>query len=291
MHKQTFSEKMFERTNTLLLVLIGIVSIFPLYYVFCVSFTDPAVYLKGGLILYPQGFTLENYRYLLSTPLFPRSMGISVYLAVIGTAMSLMVTSALAYALSRKRMLGRKSILLLILFTTLFQPGLIPNYLLIKDLGLINSLWALILPALSSGWNVFLIKSFFDSIPSSLEEAAVIDGCNDVHVWWRIILPLSLPALATFGLFFAIGYWNVFFNAVLYINDFQKWPLQLVLRQMLIDSSTSAGGGNILEEGQIINPQSIKMAAVLIATIPILMVYPFLQKHFTKGVLVGSIKE
>ncbi|MFC5652864.1 carbohydrate ABC transporter permease [Paenibacillus solisilvae] len=291
MIKETFTDKLFDRVNILLLILLSLAMVFPLYYVLSVSLTDPKEYLKGGLILYPHKFTLENYKYLLSTPLFIRSMGVSTFLAVVGTALGLIVTSALAYTLSRKRLLGRKAILLLILVTILFHPGIIPNYLLIRDMGLMNSLWALILPALSSGWNVFLMKSFFDSIPESLEEAAVIDGCNDVNVWWRIILPLSLPALATFGLFFAVAHWNVFFNAVLYINDFQKWPLQLVLRQMLIESNTSAGGGNMLEQGQIINPQSIKMAAVIIATIPIMMVYPFLQKHFTKGVMVGSVKE
>lgn len=291
MIKETFAEKIYSRLNVLLLLLLSLVMVFPLYYVLSVSFTDPREYLKGGIIWYPRGFTLENYRYLFSTPLFIRSIGVSTFLAVAGTVLGLIVTSALAYTLSRKRLLGRKTILMVILITILFHPGIIPNYLLIRDLNLMNSLWALILPALSSGWNVFLMKSFFDSIPASLEEAAVIDGCNDLHVWWRIILPLSLPALATFGLFFAVAHWNVFFNAVLYINDFRKWPLQLVLRQMLIDSNTSAGGGNVLQEGQIINPQSIKMAAVIIATVPIMMVYPFLQKHFTKGVMVGSVKE
>ncbi|MBW7453103.1 carbohydrate ABC transporter permease [Paenibacillus sepulcri] len=291
MIKETFAEKIYSRLNVLLLLLLSLVMVFPLYYVLSVSFTDPREYLKGGIIWYPRGFTLENYRYLFSTPLFIRSIGVSTFLAVAGTVLGLIVTSALAYTLSRKRLLGRKTILMVILITILFHPGIIPNYLLIRDLNLMNSLWALILPALSSGWNVFLMKSFFDSIPASLEEAAVIDGCNDLQVWWRIILPLSLPALATFGLFFAVAHWNVFFNAVLYINDFRKWPLQLVLRQMLIDSNTSAGGGNVLQEGQIINPQSIKMAAVIIATVPIMMVYPFLQKHFTKGVMVGSVKE
>ncbi|MCQ6558869.1 carbohydrate ABC transporter permease [Paenibacillus mendelii] len=291
MIKDSIPEKIFGRVNVLLLILLSLVMVFPLYYVFSISLTDPREYLKGGIILYPRGLTWDNYEYLFSTPLFIRSIGISAFLAIVGTTLGLIVTSSLAYTLSRKRLLGRKIILLLILITILFHPGIIPNYLLIRELGLMNSLWSLILPALSSGWNVFLMKSFFDSIPASLEEAAVIDGCNDMHVWWRIILPLSLPALATFGLFFAVAYWNVFFNAVLYINDFKKWPLQLVLRQMLIDSNTSAGGGNILEEGQMVNPQSIKMAAVIIATIPIMMVYPFLQKHFAKGVMVGSVKE
>ncbi|MDF2669385.1 MAG: transporter permease [Paenibacillus sp.] len=285
------SDKWVERSNSFILALLAVVMIFPLYYVFAVSFTDPKIYHDSGLVLYPKGFTLENYKYLLSTPLFPRSIGITLYVAILGTVLGLAVTSALAYALSRKRFMGRKLLLLLILFTILFSPGIIPHYLLIRDLGLINSLWALILPAVSNGWNVFLMKSFFDSISDSLEEAAVIDGCNDLQVWWRIILPLSLPALATFGLFFAVQYWNVFFNAVLYINDFHKWPLQLVLRQMLIESSTTAGGGEGLAEGQYVNPQSIKMAAVLIASLPIMMVYPFLQKHFAKGVMVGSVKE
>lgn len=288
--KASLSERTFDRLNAALLLAVAAATLFPLYYVFSVSFTSPAEYLKGGIILYPKGFTLENYTYLFSTPLFPRALGVSAYLAVVGTVSGLAVTAALAYALSRRRMLGRKTMLVLILFTTLFQPGMIPNYLLIRELHLMNSLWALILPMLSSGWNIFLMKSFYDHIPDSLEEAAVMDGCNDIQTWYRIILPLSLPALATFGLFFAVAYWNVFFNAVLFINDFTKWPLQVVLRQMLIDSNTSAGGGMALEEGQLRNPQSLKMAAVMIATVPIMVVYPFLQKHFAKGVMVGAVK-
>ncbi|MBO9610271.1 MAG: carbohydrate ABC transporter permease [Paenibacillaceae bacterium] len=288
--KVSFSGRMFDRLNAALLLALAAATLFPVYYVLSVSFTSPAEYLKGGLLLYPKGFTLEHYRYLFSTPLFPRALGVSAYLAVVGTALGLAVTAALAYALSRKRMLGRKTILVLILFTTLFQPGIIPNYLLIRELHLMNSMWALILPMISSGWNVFLMKSFYDHIPDSLEEAAVMDGCNDIQIWYRIILPLSLPALATFGLFFAVAYWNLFFNAVLYMNDYTKWPLQVVLRQMLIDSNTAAGGGMALEGDHLRNPQSLKMAAVMIATVPIMLVYPFLQKHFAKGVMVGSVK-
>ncbi|THF72826.1 carbohydrate ABC transporter permease [Cohnella fermenti] len=280
----------FDLINTALLLLIAVLTLFPLYYVLCVSFTSSEQYLKGGLLLFPRDFTVEHYQYLFSTPMFPRAIRVSAFLAVFGTALGLAVTAALAYALSRKRLLGRKTLLILILFTTLFQPGMIPNYLLVRELGLINSTWSLILPMVSSGWNIFLMKSFYDSIPESLEEAAVIDGSNDLHIWWRIVLPLSLPALATFGLFFAVAYWNVFFNAILYINDFTKWPLQVVLRQILIDSNTSAGGGAMQEAGQVVSPQSRKMAAVIIATVPIMLVYPFLQRHFAKGVMVGSVK-
>lgn len=217
---------------------------------------------------------------------------VSGFLATVGTACSLIVTAALAYTLSRKRMLARRLIMLLVLFTTLFNPGLIPPYLLVRDLHLINSLWSLIIPVLTSGWYILLMKGFFDSIPDSLEEAALIDGCNDIGVWFKIILPLSLPAMAAFGLFYAVGYWNTFFSAVLYMSDASKWPLQVLLQNMLIDSSTAAGGAAAQEmmNEQTIPPETLKMAAVVIATVPILLVYPFLQKHFAKGVMVGSVK-
>ncbi len=165
-------------------------------------------------------------------------------------------------------------------------------FLLVRQLDLINSLWSLILPALTSGWYVLLMKGFFDSIPPSLEEAATIDGCNDINIWYRIILPLSLPAMAAFGLFYAVAYWNTFFTALLYINDFEKWPLQVLLQNLLIDSSTAAGGEvaqQISAERQVPS-ETLKMAAVVIGTVPILLVYPFLQKHFAKGAMVGSVK-
>lgn len=281
------SDKIFDTFNYFILTIIALVTMFPIYYVLCVSLTSQAEYLKGGLILFPRGITLENYIYMLSGSLFPRAAGVSAYLATFGTALSLIVTSMLAYTLSRKRMMGRQTLVILILFTTLFNPGMIPPYLLIRNLGLIDSLWALILPALSSGWNVFLMKSFFENIPESLEEAAIIDGCSDFQVWIRIILPLSLPAMATFGLFFAVAYWNIFFSALLYINNSKLWPLQMVLRQMLVDSSTNTSAS---AENVVINPEVFKMSAVIITIVPIMMVYPFLQKHFAKGVMLGSVK-
>jgi putative aldouronate transport system permease protein len=204
----------------------------------------------------------------------------------------LVVTAAGAYALSRKRLLGRRIILLLILLTTLFNPGIIPPYLLVKDLGLMNSIWSLILPVLTSGWYMVLMKGFYDSIPEELEESGKMDGCNDISVWIRIILPLSLPSLAAFGLFYAVAYWNTFFTAILYINNSNLRPLQVVLQMLLIDSSSS-GSGDVVNQlpGDIKIPtETLKMAAVVIATVPILMVYPFLQKHFAKGVMVGSVK-
>lgn len=180
---------------------------------FVVSFTEPSEYIKGGVILFPSQWSLASYKYLLSTNAFLRAIGNSAFLSIVGTALSLIITSGLSYAVSRRRLQGRRIFfLLLILLTTLFNPGIIPPYILVRDLHLINSIWSLILPVLTSGWYVLLMKGFFfDSIPSSLEDAARIDGCNDLSVWYRIILPLSLPSLAAFGLFYAVAYWNTFF--------------------------------------------------------------------------------
>lgn len=291
--KRSIGGRLFDTANITVLALVGIVTLFPLYYVVAVSFTDPAEYIrKQGYILFPQNWTLDSYRYLLSTSAFRNATMISAFLATVGTALSLVITAAFSYGLSRKRLQGRRIMMLLVLITILFSPGLIPPYLLVRDLGLINSIWSLILPVLTSGWYVILMKSFFDSIPAELEESAVIDGSTDIGVFFRIVLPLSLPALAAFGLFYAVAYWNTFFNAVLYINDNMKWPLQLVLRNMLIDSSTQAGGSAAAEmmAEQNIPAETLKMAAVVIATFPILCVYPFLQKHFAKGVMLGSVK-
>lgn len=290
--RKSKEDLLFPIFNYFLLSLISLITIFPLYYVFVVSFTDPSEYVKGGMQFFPSKWTLVSYKYLLSTPAFMNATFVSGFLATVGTACSLIVTAALAYTLSRKRMLARRLIMLLVLFTTLFNPGLIPPYLLVRDLHLINSLWSLIIPVLTSGWYILLMKGFFDSIPDSLEEAALIDGCNDIGVWFKIILPLSLPAMAAFGLFYAVGYWNTFFSAVLYMSDASKWPLQVLLQNMLIDSSTAAGGAAAQEmmNEQTIPPETLKMAAVVIATVPILLVYPFLQKHFAKGVMVGSVK-
>lgn len=284
---RNFSDKLFDAVNSFLLIIVGLITLFPIYYVVSVSFTSQKESLKGGLILFPKDFTFENYHYILSMPSFYKATGISAFLAIAGTFLSLVVTSMLAYAISRKNMAGRKAILLMVLFTMLFNPGMIPPYMLVRSLGLIDSIWALILPALSSGWNVFLLKSFFESIPESLEEAAIIDGCSQFGVWWKIILPLSLPAMATFGLFFAVAYWNTFFSALLYINDSNKWPLQLVLRAMFVNNSAN----DTYVSGIVVyNPEVLKMAAVIVTILPIIMVYPFLQKHFAKGVMVGSVK-
>jgi len=291
--KKSVGSRLFDTVNVIVLGFVGLVTLFPVYYVFVVSFTDPHEYLqKNGFVLFPQTWNISAYRYLMSTSAFLNATAVSAFLATAGTGLSLLFTAAMGFGLSRKRLRGRRMIMMMVLLTILFNPGIIPNYLVVRELGLINSVWSLIIPVLISGWNLILMKSFFDNIPAELEESALIDGCNDLGTFFRIIMPLSAAALAAFGLFYAVGYWNTFFHAVLYINDFSKAPLQIVLRNMLINSDTSTGGATAVEmiSEQQIPTQTIKMAAVVIATLPILFVYPFLQKHFAKGVMLGSVK-
>jgi putative aldouronate transport system permease protein len=286
--KTSLGDRIFSILNITLLALVAVVTFFPIYYVFVVSFTDPVEYLQKSFILFPEKWSLASYQYLLSTKAFAHSIGVSGYLTLVGTLCSLVVTAALSYALSRKRLRGRNLILLLILLTILFSPGIIPNYMVVRQLGLINSLWSLIIPALASGWNVILMKGFFDSVPVELEESASIDGCNDLTIWFRIILPLSLPSLAAFGLFYAVGYWNQFFNALIYINDASKWPIQVMLQNILLNANKAELSTDLTATAP--PSETLKMAAVIIATVPILAVYPFLQKHFAKGAMVGSVK-
>ncbi|MCU6796917.1 carbohydrate ABC transporter permease [Paenibacillus sp. WQ 127069] len=279
----------FQTLNISLLGLLGLVTVFPFYYVLIVSLTDPTEYMLDKWTLFPNHWSLASYEYLLSTKAFLRSMGNSTFLATVGTACSLLLTSSLAYALSRHRMSGRRIVLMMVLLTILFSPGIIPHYILVRQIGLIGSLWSLIIPALASGWNVLLMKGFFASIPAELDESASIDGSNDIQTWVRIILPLSLPAMAAFGLFYAVGYWNQFFQALLYINDSAKWPIQVLLQNMLLSASnTDLEAYDVTQQAP--PSEMLKMAAVIIATVPILIVYPFLQKHFAKGAMVGSVK-
>ncbi|PYI50789.1 carbohydrate ABC transporter permease [Paenibacillus flagellatus] len=290
--KESFGSRLFNACNVGFLLLVGLGALFPIYYTFVLSFTDPTEYYRKTFLLFPTMWTLDAYRYLVSNDLFVNSIGISAILATFGTLLSLFVTSGLAYALSRKRLRFRRAMMFMILLTILFTPGLIPSYLIVRQLGLIDTLWALIVPSVTGGWYVLLMKGFFDSIPDGLEEAARIDGANEIGVYFRIVLPLSLPALVAFGLFFAVGYWNTFFSAVMYINDSHKWPLQVILRNMLVDPMMSGNDKiDAARSGRPMPTETLKMAAVVMATVPIMLVYPFLQKHFAKGAMIGSIKE
>lgn len=241
----------------------------------------------GGYVLFPTDPTLEAYETIFASPLVFRSLGVSVFVTVVGTLLALFVTICMAYALSRP-VLGGKFMLMAIILTLFFSPGLIPMFLMIKELGLLNSIWSLILPGVFAGFNFIVMRSFFMGIPPELMEAARIDGASDFRILRTIVLPLSKAVIAVIGLFYAVGFWNAFFNAMLYINDQTLWPIQMILRSYVIQGTSLTA--DQLGVQQSPPPQSIKMAVVVVALAPIVLVYPFLQKYFSKGVITGAIK-
>ena len=284
-------EKLFDAGVWLVLTLTCVAVVVPLWYLIVISVTPADVWSRtgGSFFISPTNITFDAYEQLLSSWRLPRAFLVSVYITVFGTFLNLLATTTMAYPLAKKRFMLRTPLLLFVLFTILFSGGLIPRYLVVKDLGLINTYWALMLPNLISVFNLLVMKSFFQGIPDEIEDAARIDGASDWQVFWRIVLPLSKPILATIGLFYAVGHWNSFFDAILFITNSEMQPLQVVLRQIL-----SAGRLNdYVPEGldRVAQPESLRMAAVVLTTIPILFVYPFLQRHFTAGVLLGSVKE
>jgi putative aldouronate transport system permease protein len=246
---------------------------------------------SGGFVLWPDGLNLDAYKSIFNGGVVQRALVVSIIITVGGTLVSLAGSTMLAYALSRAGSFGQRPILLVVLFSILFSPGLIPNYLVVKQFGLLDSLLALILPTAINGFNVIVLRSFFMSIPDSVLDSARVDGAGDFRIFWSIVLPLSRAVLAVVGLFYAVGYWNAFFNAMLYISDTAKWPLQLVLRTYVINNTElSSGDLGGAAADQLPPQESIQMAILVVSLVPILIVYPFLQRHFAKGMLTGAVK-
>lgn len=290
MARRSFGVKWFDVVNAGILGLIAILMVFPFIYIVALSFSDAKTIAEGGLILFPKGWSLDAYRYIFSTDTLMRSLYNSILITVCGTIVNLTLTSLMAYPLAKTHLLGRRSLLMLVIFTILFSGGLIPTFLAVKWTGLLDSMWSVIIPTSISAFYLIILKNFFQQIPEGLEESAKIDGANDMVILLRIVLPLSLPAMATFALFYAVNHWNMYFAAIMYINDHSKWPIQVLLRQIVILSQSSVGDSSSISDETVLPPQSIKMAVIVFATVPIMLVYPFLQKHFAKGVLLGSVK-
>ncbi|MEK4077087.1 carbohydrate ABC transporter permease [Paenibacillus sp. FSL M7-0656] len=283
--------KVFDIFNYVMLGILGILTVLPFLYIIGNSFATEAEITERSFFLIPKVFSFSAYEYIFSSSTIFRSIGVSIFITVAGTLVNLFFTLTMAYPLSRSDFWGRNVIMNMVIFSMLFGGGMIPTYLVIRGLGLLDSYWALMLPGAISAFNLIVVKNFFQQMPPGLEEAARIDGCSDLGVLWRIVLPLSKPVIATFALFYAVGHWNNFFSALLYISDSDKWPLQVMLRQIVLLSQASVGDMANMDPNFVQPPeQSIKMAVIVVGTIPILLVYPFLQKHFAKGVMLGSIK-
>ncbi|MDF2716170.1 MAG: carbohydrate transporter permease [Paenibacillus sp.] len=281
---------MFEWISIALLTVLLIIVLYPLYFILIASVSDPLDVNGGRVRLYPVNFTLEGYRSILGNGAIWGGYGNTLLYMAVGTAVNVAVTVMGAYPLSRKDLLGRNAVMMLITFTMFFSGGLIPTYLLVKSLGLLNSMWAVILPGAVSVWNLIIARTFFQlSIPEELREAAVMDGCSDLVFFARVALPLSKAIVAVLVLFYAVGHWNSFFGALIYFRDEDKYPLQLILRNMLIRGDVQETLNVELAAGSPA-ADSIKYGAIVVASVPMLVLYPFVQKYFVKGVMLGSLK-
>lgn len=278
--------------NYIILTMIVISCLYPFLNVIAYSLSSNKAILTGIVTIYPVEIQFNAYEQILSKNTIWNSMKNTVVIALYGTGLGLLLTTCAAYALSKKRLKGRKFLTFFFLFSMYFVAGIIPTFLVVKSLNLLNKLHSLVLPVAMSSFNFIVMKSFFVQLPDELEEQASIDGCNEIGILVRIILPLSMPIIATIGLFYAVYYWNEFFNSLMYITDPMKFPLQLRLRQLLFTEALSALGENANSEnlGQMVLPESLKAASVIVSTIPIIIIYPWLQKYFVKGMLLGSVK-
>ncbi|GBF72508.1 carbohydrate ABC transporter permease [Paenibacillus sp. 598K] len=277
-----------------ILIGLGLITLLPMVNVLAVSLSEGHAITQNPLMLLPHDFTLEAYNYIFGTQVLLRSFAITVYVTVFGTFLNLAFTITGAYGLSKTHIPGYKLLMWMIVIPMLFGAGLIPFYLLLKSLHMLNTLWVLIIPGLVAPFNLILMRNFFWNIPESLEESARLDGASELQVLWKLIIPLSKPVIATIGLFYAVGHWNDFFSGLFFISDNSKWPLQVVMRSIIIDQNMMNMGGGGMRPGDagkiVVSQQNIKAATIIFAIVPILIVYPFLQKYFVKGIMLGSVK-
>lgn len=281
----------FDTFNVALLLALCFITFYPFYYVVIASLSDPLELMSyRGLMLLPRGLSLEAFHRVWDNPMVRSGFLNTMLIVVGGTALNLVLTSFGAYALSRKRLMLEKPVMLLIIFTMFFSGGLVPQYLLVRDLGLLDSRWAIVLPFAVSAWNLILLRSAFNAVPKDYEEAARMDGAGDFTILMQVYVPLCMPTLAVVGLFYAVSHWNGYFYSMIYLSDRHMFPIQLVLREILVSGSTDS-----MMTGQAAGREAlsttIKYATVVVATLPVLALYPFLQRYFVKGVLVGGIKE
>jgi len=276
--------------NIVVLFILGLTTLLPFLHVLAKSLSSQLAISLGQVTFLPVDLQIGTFQYVLEQDQFTGSFRNSVIITIAGTALALIMTVMIAYPLSKPKLKGRKFFMLVFVFVMLFSGGMVPNYLLYKTFGLVNTLWALIVPGMLSVFNILLVKTFFEELPESVEESARIDGANNFTILFRIVLPMALPVLAAVGLFFAVAYWNNYFSAVLYITKPDLKPLQMYLYELISQSSPEMGMEIDADRMMNVDPESIRAATIMLSTLPILCLYPFLQKYFVKGITIGSVK-
>ena len=288
--KRSLGEYVFDGFNYLILFLLMAVTVYPLLHVLFASFSNPTSYaLHTGLLFWPKDFSLVAYEAVADNPMIFRGYANTFLIVVSGTFINIIMTSLGAYVLSRPNLPYKRFMNLFIMFTMFFSGGLIPSYLVNSALGFIDSYWALLLPGAISTYNMIVMRTSFESIPISLEESALIDGANELRVLISIILPLSMPVIAVMILFYGVGHWNSWFSAMIYLRTREMYPLQLILREILVENDLNNMTTNVGSLDKEPIGETIKFATIVVATVPILLIYPFLQKYFTKGVMIGAV--
>ncbi len=294
MNKKRFSR--FDAALAVFAFLVLIVTVYPLYFVVIASVSEPHLVSTGAVFFIPKGITFEGYQKVLKDAEIWIGYRNTIFYTVLGTVLNLMITLPAAYALSRRQLAGRKMFTMIILFTMFFSGGMIPTYILVKGLHLTDTVWALLLPCAASAYNIVVARTYFEnSIPKELEEAATIDGCSDFKVFFKIVLPLSAPIVAVMTLFYGISHWNSYFDGMIYLSDRSLFPLQVILREILSVAQTAASQTMSAEDAITMAEQAriadlVKYVIMIVATAPVMLIYPFVQKYFVKGVMIGSVK-
>ncbi|MEG0741206.1 MAG: carbohydrate ABC transporter permease [Clostridia bacterium] len=286
--KESIGDRAFNACNVALMIVVIFVTLYPFWYVVVCSFSSIAHVIGNGFILWPDGLHVEAYQQIFRNNLVPTGYRNTLLITGVGTILSMAISVTGAYALSVKKLPGRTGITFFVVFTMLFSGGMVPTYLVVCQLKLVDTLWALILPSAVNAYNVILLRNFFQSVPDELYEAASIDGITAGGYLWRIMLPLSSASIATIGMFYAVSYWNAYFNAVIYIRDSTLWPMQMILRQILMTNQFNTMMYD--DAAQSLASETLKNAMIVITVLPIVCVYPFIQKYFVKGIMVGSLK-
>jgi putative aldouronate transport system permease protein len=296
MKRETYSDRLFIAANTMFLLLLLAIVLYPLIYIVSASISDPIAVNSGEMWLWPESITFEGYQRVFQNSEIWMGYRNTVIITAMGVTIHLAILLPCAYALSRSDLAGRTFIMMMFLFTMFFSGGLIPTFLVVKQLGMVNTLWALVVPNAVGVWGIIVARTFFQmNVPKELQEASQMDGCSDFGLFFRIVLPLSAPIIAVLALFNAVGHWNQYFNALIYLNNRDIFPLQLILREILVQQQMSAqmmmqGDDLELLAQQAPNADIIKYAVMIVSSLPLLVAYPFVQKYFVKGVLIGSVK-